>query len=168
MKPTKNTITPYLWFDNQAKDAVNFYVSLFPNSKTTGGATVSDTPIVSFNLWGQDFLAMNAGPMFKINPSISFYVYCGSENEIEKLYCALSEGGNVMMKLDKYPWSEKYAWVQDKFGVSWQLDIADNCCEQKILPALMFANDKFTKVKEAVNLYTSIFPDSKVMLESPY
>lgn len=173
MKPTKTDIVPHLWFDKEAKEAVSFYVSLFPNSKTTGSTTISDTPsgnadILNFKVWGQDFMAINAGPMFKINQSISFYVYCGSETEIEKLYCALSEGGTVMMKLDKYPWSEKYAWIEDKFGVSWQLDIADNCCEQKILPCLLFANDKFTKVKEAATFYTSIFADSNVLMEAPY
>src|SRR5215471_12222854 len=114
-----NTIVPHLWFDKQGREAVDFYVSLFPNSKVLGSTTISDTPsgnadILTFSLWDQDFMAINGGPMFTINPSISFYVYCGSETEIEKLYCSLSEGGNLMMKLDKYPWSEKYAWVQDK------------------------------------------------------
>src|SRR2546428_4734098 len=106
MKTTKNKIVPSLWFDKEAKEAVNFYVSLFPDTKAAVVTTINDTPsgnvdILNFKLWGQSFMAINAGPMFKINQSISFYVYCGSELEIEKLYCALSEGGIVMMKLDK-------------------------------------------------------------------
>ncbi len=123
---------------------------------------------VAFQLEGQSFSALNGGPHFKINPSISFFVYCESENKIEKLYNRLSDGGIVMMPLDKYDWSPKYAWVQDKFGVSWQLDVEQINNPQKILPALLFANEKFDKVKEAVTFYTSVFPDSKILLEAPF
>ncbi len=100
--------------------------------------------------------------------AISFFVYCESENKIEKLYNRLLDGGNVMMPLDKYDWSPKYAWVQDKFGVSWQLDVEKINNSQKILPALLFANEKFDKVKEAVTFYSSVFPDSKILLEAPF
>ena len=173
MANNKSQIVPHLWFDKEAVDAVNFYVSIFPDSKVTGKSTITGTPgggvdILTFHLWGQGFMAINAGPMFKINPSISLYVYCGSVNEIERLYLELSNGGMVMMPLDKYPWSEKYAWVQDKFGITWQLDIDDIIGHQKIVPSLLFANEKFDKVREAVGFYTSIFPDSNIILEAPY
>ncbi len=161
MATIRSKIVPHLWFDKEAVDAVNFYVSIFPDSKVTGKSTITGTPgggvdILTFHLWGQGFMAINAGPMFKINPSISLYVYCGSVNEIERLYLELSNGGMVMMPLDKYPWSEKYAWVQDKFGITWQLDIDDIIGHQKIVPSLLFANEK------------SIFPDSNIILEAPY
>jgi len=173
MANNRSKIVPHLWFDKEAVDAVNFYVSIFPDSKVTGKSTITGTPgggvdILTFHLWGQGFMAINAGPMFKINPSISLYVYCGSVNEIERLYLELSNGGMVMMPLDKYPWSEKYAWVQDKFGITWQLDIDDIIGHQKIVPSLLFANEKYDKVREAVGFYTSIFPDSKIILEAPY
>ena len=90
MSSISNKIVPHLWFDKEAKEAANFYVSLFPNSKIKGITTITDTPsgdadIVSFNLWGSDFMAISAGPMFKFNPSISLFVYCGSEKEIDRI-----------------------------------------------------------------------------------
>jgi len=173
MANNRSKIVPHLWFDKEAIEAANFYVSIFPGSEIIGQTAISGTPggdvdILTFHLSGQGFMAINAGPMFKINPSISFYVYCGSINEIERFYQELSNGGMVMMPLDKYPWSEKYAWVQDKYGIIWQLDIDDIIGYQKIVPSLLFANEKFDKVREAVGFYTSIFPDSKIILEAPY
>jgi len=173
MANNKSQIVPHLWFDKEAVNAVNFYVSLFPDSKVIGKSTISGksdggVDILTFHLWGQGFMAINSGTSYKINPSISFYVYCGSINEIERLYQELSNGGMVMMPLDKYPWSEKYAWVQDKFGLTWQLDINDVIGHQKILPSLLFANEKYDRVKEAVGFYTSVFTGSKIIMEAPY
>ncbi len=173
------TITPNLWFDKNAEEAVNFYTSLFPNSKINStsrfgkegfehhGMPEGTVMTMSFELEGQNFVALNGGPIFKFNESVSFFVYCESDERIEFLYKKLSEGGSINMPLDKYDWSEKYAWVKDKFGVSWQLDVDKINSPQKIVPALLFVNDKFTKVKEAVNHYTNIFPDSKIILEVP-
>ena len=174
------TITPFLWFDNNAEEAANFYVDIFDNSKIltvtrynnesakASGQKSGTAMTIAFQLEGQTFSALNGGPHFKINPSISFFVYCESENKIEKLYNRLMDGGIAMMPLDKYDWSPKYAWVKDKFGVSWQLDVEKINNSQKILPALLFANEKFDKVKEAVTFYTSVFPDSKILLEAPF
>ncbi len=166
-------IVPHLWFDKEAIAAAEFYVSLFPDARVTGKSAVGGTPsgeidILSFTLQGQKFMAINAGPMFKINPSISFYVYCGSEMEVDRLYAALSEGGNAMMPLDKYPWSAKYAWVKDRFGMTWQLDIDDVNSGQKVVPALLFNGKKSDKVKEAMELYCSVFPGSKMLVEAPH
>lgn len=170
---TNINITPHLWFEKEAVEAVNFYISLFDNSGVKKNKTLSNTPsgdmdIISFELWGSPFLAMNAGSRFKFNQAVSFFVYCGSEEKIDSLYARLSEGGTVMMPLDKYDWTSKYAWVQDKYGVSWQLDIDDIKTEQKIVPALMFANEKGGRVKEAIDLYTSVFPDSRILMEYPF
>ena len=170
---SKNKITPHLWFDKEAKEAAEYYASIFQNSEVTNITTISGTPsgevdIVSFKLWGVEFTAISAGPMFKINPSISFFVYCSSDSEIERLYNKLSENGSVLMPLDKYPWSNKYAWVQDKFGVSWQLDIDSIHSDQKIVPAILFANEKAAQVKNAVDFYCSIFQKSKILMESPW
>lgn len=170
-------ISPFLWFDNNAEEAVYFYTSIFENSKilkvtryNDASAKASGRPVdsvltMSFQLEGQTFTALNGGPHFKLNESISFFVYCKSDDEIEKLYNKLSEGGNVNMPLDKYDWSDKYAWVKDKFGVSWQLDVDKINSPQKIVPSLLFVNEKFSKVKVAVNHYTKIFPDSKIIFE---
>lgn len=170
---SKNKLVPHLWFDKEAKEAAEYYASIFRDSEVINVSTISSTPsgevdIVSFKIWGVEFTAISAGPLFKINPSISFFVYCGSGNEIDRLYKSLSENGTVLMPLDKYPWSSKYAWVQDKFGVSWQLDIDNIYSTQKIVPAILFVNEKAGKLKEAVEHYTTIFPDSKIMMESPW
>jgi len=173
-------ITPFLWFDNNAEEAVNFYTSLFDDSKILkvirydeASAKASDQKAgtamtVAFKLEGQNFTVLNGGPHFKLNEAISFFVYCESDEKIEKIYNKLSEGGEVIFPLDKYDWSEKYAWVIDKFGLSWQLDVDKINNPQKILPALLFVNDKVLKVKEAVNYYSTVFPDSKIIMEWPY
>jgi predicted 3-demethylubiquinone-9 3-methyltransferase (glyoxalase superfamily) len=168
-----NKIIPHLWFDKEAVDAANFYVSLFPDSELSGITTIGGTPsgsvdIVTFSLSGAEFMAINAGPMFKINKAISFFVYCGSDSVIEDLYTKLTDGGSVLMPLGKYDWSSKYAWVEDKYGLSWQLDVDPVNSPQKIVPALLFNGAKSFRIKEAVNFYTSFFPDSKILLESLY
>jgi predicted 3-demethylubiquinone-9 3-methyltransferase (glyoxalase superfamily) len=173
-------ITPFLWFDNNAEEVVRFYTSLFDNSNiiritryneegAKASGQKSGTPMtIAFKLEGQLFTALNGGPHFKLNPSISFFVYCESENKIDLLYEKLSDGGFIMMPLDKYDWSSKYAWVQDKFGVSWQLDVEKINNQQKILPALLFVNEKNLRLKEAATYYSSVFPNSKIIMEYPY
>ncbi|MCU0372526.1 MAG: VOC family protein [Ignavibacteria bacterium] len=166
-------IVSHLWFDIEAVNAAKFYVSIFPDSKLSDITTIGGTPsgnvdIVNFSLSGAEFMAINAGPMFKINKAISFFVYCGSDSLIEILYTKLTEGGSVLMPLGKYDWSSKYAWVEDKYGVSWQLDVDPVNSRQKIVPALLFNGAKSLRIKEAINFYTSVFPDSKILLESLY
>jgi predicted 3-demethylubiquinone-9 3-methyltransferase (glyoxalase superfamily) len=174
------SITPNLWFDTNAEEAVNFYTSLFPNSKINStsrfgkegfehhGMPEGTVMIIEFEMEGHKFTALNGGPVFKFNESISFFVYCESDERIEFLYKKLSKDGSINMPLDKYDWSEKYAWVKDKFGVSWQLDVDKINSPQKIVPALLFVNDKVTKVKLAVDLYKNIFPNSKLIFSTPY
>ena len=173
MASSKNKIVPHLWFDKEAKEAIAFYTSVFPGSELISATEIGGTPsgnvdILTFKLKGQDFMAINAGPFFRINQSISFSVYCGSEKEIHRLYEKLAEGGSVLMPLDKYDWSPKYAWVQDKFGVSWQLDIQDIDSPLKIVPTILFVNEKSARLKEAVYFYKSIFPESEIIMEAPY
>ncbi|MBE0539062.1 MAG: VOC family protein [Ignavibacterium sp.] len=168
-----NKITPHLWYDKEAKEAAEFYCALFPDSKITNVTTLHNTPsgdadIVSFELIGQNFMAISAGPFFKLNESISLFAYCESDEKIEQVYHKLCEGGKILFPLDKYDWSPKYAWVVDKFGLSWQLDVEKINNQQKILPALLFVNDKVLKVKEAAEFYCSVFPNSKIMMEFPY
>lgn len=172
MTNSSTKIVPHLWFDRQAKEAASFYTGLFPDSgikteTSIGGTPSGDLDIITFQLWGNDFMAINAGPMFTFNPSVSFFVYCGSDGEIERLYAALSEGGQVMMPLDKYPWAGRYARVQDRYGLTWQLDVDDINSDQKIVPALLFVNEKSGRLKESVAFYTSAFPGSRVIMEMP-
>src|SRR6185437_15413653 len=141
-----NQLYPCLWFDGNAKEAATFYSSAFDNSKI-----ISENPIVvMFELEGVLFMGLNAGPQFKINPSISFFVYCNSAEEVEKKWKQLSDGGSVLMALDKYPWNDKYGWCADKYGVNWQLMLHDKV-GQKIVPSFMFTQQQSGKAEEAIN-----------------
>ncbi len=156
-------ITPHLWFDKEAKQAAEFYTALFPDSKITSSSTIHDTPsgdcdIMAFELCGEPFMAISAGPVFKINPSISFQVKCATKDEADTFWKALSEDGMALMPLQAYPFSEYYGWIQDKYGVSWQLMyMADQPIEQKIVPVMTFVGGAYGKVEEAMNRYVEIF-----------
>lgn len=175
-----DSIVPCLWFDNEAEEAAEFYTSLFNNSSVKKitrfgkeGFEYHHKPegsvmTVDFELNGQKLLALNGGPEFEFNEAVSLFVYCGSEDRINFFYGKLTEGGSINMPLDKYDWSPKYAWVKDKFGVSWQLDAEDINSKQKIVPSLLFVNEKFMKVKEAINFYSSVFPHSKILIDVPW
>jgi predicted 3-demethylubiquinone-9 3-methyltransferase (glyoxalase superfamily) len=155
-----NTIYPCFWFDGQAQVAAEFYCSVFANSKIT-----VDTPmVVNFSLNRQKFMGLNGGPEFKINPCISIFAMCETENETDEVWQKLSNGGKVMMPLDKYPWSEKYGWLQDKFGVSWQIAQGklDDVHGQKFTPCLLFTGPQHGRAEEAINFYTSVFQPSSV------
>ena len=172
---TLQKITPFLWFDKEAKEAAEFYVSLFgKNSKIKEITTIHNTPsgdceIVSFELLGQPFMAISAGPLFKFNPSISFHIKCKMKGEVDTIWKGLSERGTVLMELGAYPWSEKYGWVQDKYGLSWQvIFVGDGRIEQKITPALMFVGDVCGKAEEAVNFYTTVFHNAKADITARY
>jgi predicted 3-demethylubiquinone-9 3-methyltransferase (glyoxalase superfamily) len=166
-------IVPHLWFDSNAEEAVHFYASAFQNSKIDhisrygdAGAEVSGRPrgsvmTVDFKLNGQDFLAINGGPYFKFTPAISFFVKCETEAEIDALWPKFSDGGTVLMGSDAYPFSEKFGWINDKFGVSWQLSLSRE--KQTISPFLMFVGDNHGKAEEAISFYTSLFESSKII-----
>ncbi|MHB1330922.1 MAG: VOC family protein [Minisyncoccota bacterium] len=165
----KQKITPHLWFDKEAKEAAEFYVSIFPNSKMGKVTTLKDTPsgdadIVNFSLNGFNFMAISAGPLFKFNPSISFTVPCSTSEEVDRVWSKLSEGGMALMELGEYPFSKKYGWIADKYGVTWQIMLDDGkyAYKHKIIPTLLFVGDVAGKAEEAMNMYASIFPESKV------
>lgn len=161
-------ITPHLWFDKEARQAAEFYASVFPNSRVTNVTTLHDTPsgdcdVVSFKLAGQPFMAISAGPLFKFNPSISFTVSCKTKEEVDALWNKLIVGGKALMELDSYPFSERYGWLEDKYGLSWQIIVsAKGVAEQPVSPVLMFVGDVCGKAEEAMNFYASVFKNSKV------
>ena len=167
-------IIPHLWYDKEAKEAVEFYTSVFPNSAVTHIQTLHNTPsgdadIVSFNIMGYKFMAISAGPYFKLNPSISFMVnFDPSKNsdartQIDQIWEKLSEGGKVLMPLDKYPFSERYGWVQDKYGLTWQLIFTDPAGEERpvIVPSMLFTENVYGKAEEAGDFYISVFKNTK-------
>ena len=134
----KENITPCLWYNGQAKEAAALYCSVFTDAKIT-----AQSPIVtSIDVAGQSFTLLDGGPMYKPNPSISFYYICEKADELDRAWNTLSKEGMVLMPLDKYPWSEKYGWINDKFGVSWQII-------PTILSKLMSDPDKAGKAARA-------------------
>ncbi|QNL49227.1 VOC family protein [Olivibacter sp. SDN3] len=161
----KNLIFPCLWFDGKAKEAATLYCSLFNNSSITTETEM----VVNFKLNGQLFMGLNGGPQFKPTASISFFVTFENDHELERAWKGLADGGFVFMPLDKYDWSEKYGWVQDQFGISWQLSLG-NIREigQKLVPLLMFCGDYQGMAKDAIDHYVSIFDQSKVDMIATY
>lgn len=157
-------IYPCLWFDTQAADAASFYCKVFSN----GNIIEQNEMVVSFEIGGTKFMALNGGSRYKVNPAMSYFVYCGSLPEINRIYNTLVEGGSVLMPLQKYDWSPMYAWVQDKYGVNWQLDVEPIRSSQTIVPCLLFANSKLGQVKQAITHYMDIFPNPQSLLEAPY
>jgi predicted 3-demethylubiquinone-9 3-methyltransferase (glyoxalase superfamily) len=168
-----STITPHLWFDTQAREAGEFYASVFPDSSVTSVTTLRDTPsgdadIVSFSVRGQDFMAISAGPLFTINPSISFMVNFDPSRDddaaglLDTAWAKLADGGTALMPLDKYPFSERFGWMQDRFGVSWQLILTNPAGDPRppIVPALTFVGDVSGKAEEATDFYLEVFGDA--------
>lgn len=168
-------ITPHLWFDKEAKEAAEFYVSVFPASRVTYVTTLHGTPsgdadTVSFEIAGQPFMAISAGPFFKFNPSVSFFAnYDPSRDKearkhLDEAWEKLSESGQVLMPLDKYPFSERFGWIQDKYGLSWQLILTNPQGEERpfIIPSLLFVGSVAGRAEEAINFYRSVFMDSRM------
>jgi predicted 3-demethylubiquinone-9 3-methyltransferase (glyoxalase superfamily) len=112
-------ITPFLWFDGNAEEAANFYISIFKNSKMgkisrygdAGPGPKGSAMSVTFQIEGQEFFALNGGPQFKFTPAISFFVNCETQQEVDELWEKLSAGGRT----------DRCGWLQDKFGLSWQI-----------------------------------------------
>lgn len=173
-------LTPFLWFNDQAEQAVQFYTSIFKNSSAgmqvrydKAGAKASGMPegsvmTATFQIQGYDFVALNGGPVFQLNPSVSFFLnFDPSTNadaraELDQLWQKLSEGGIVLMPLDQYPFSQRYGWVQDRFGVSWQLILSNPGGEERsfIIPSFLFVGEQCGKAEAATDFYISIFENS--------
>ena len=166
-------ITPHLWFDTQAREAAAFYCDLFPDSQVDSVTTLHDTPsgdcdVVAFTLHGQPFMAISAGPMFTFNPSVSFFVNFDPSREpdaaarLERTWAALIDGGQALMPLDVYPFSKRYGWVQDRYGLSWQLILSDPDGDPRppIVPSLLYTGEVCGKAEEAGAFYRSVFDGS--------
>ena len=181
-------IVPNLWFDHEAEEAANFYTSIFAGSRmgtmtryTKAGFEIHGMPqgtvlTVEFELAGQRFVTFNAGPLFKFNPSVSFFVNFdpsrdrNAREHIDALWETFSTGGTTLMPLDSYPFSERYGWIQDKYGVSWQLILSNPGDDARpfIVPSLMFVGDVVGRAEEAVDFYVSVFGNSKRGITARY
>jgi predicted 3-demethylubiquinone-9 3-methyltransferase (glyoxalase superfamily) len=178
-------ITPNLWFDGNAKEAVDFYVSAFPDSKVvstiyypkSAAEGLADFQLnmagkeltLDFELGKQRFTAINAGPEFTFNQSISFLVNFDpsrddpARDHLDELWGKLIDGGTALMPLDAYPFSKRYGWVKDRYGLTWQLILTNPEGEPRpfIIPSLMFAGKNTNHAEEAITFYTSVFKDAK-------
>ncbi|MEX2513989.1 MAG: VOC family protein [Cyclobacteriaceae bacterium] len=174
IKPKKPNI-PCLWFDQEAEEAVNFYSEVFGNTEIL---TVSrygkegqehhrrpegSAMAVSFSMHGQEFLALNRGPLYPHSPGISFYVTCETVDEADSVWKTLEEEGNILMPYDQYEWSQKYGWLNDRYGVSWQISLGKlSDVKQKFVPSLMFVGAKFGKAEEAIDFYLGTFKEASL------
>lgn len=161
-------IVPHLWYDTEAGEAAKLYASALPESRIIGASKLGGTPsgeveIVSASLAGLEFQLLSAGPYFKFTPAASFLIACDTEAEVDRVWGALREGGSELMPLGTYPFSGRYAWVQDRYGLSWQVMLMGSILyDQKITPTLMFTGSVCGKAEEAVRFYASIFEDGSV------
>jgi predicted 3-demethylubiquinone-9 3-methyltransferase (glyoxalase superfamily) len=152
-----NDIFPCLWYDGEAKESADFYCKVFD------GKITADTPVVmNIEIFGQKLMLLNGGPHFTKNASVSFMVICDTEAEVQKYWDQLLDGGMALMPLDSYSWSKKYGWVQDKYGVTWQIFLGEKASEQKVIPTLMFIHENNGKAMQAMELYTTVFPNSSI------
>lgn len=177
-KNNAERIAPFLWFAYNAEEAMNFYISCFKNSQIASksyyneeSAKASGQPkdslmAASFTLNNQEFMVLNGGPVFQFNPSISLFVNCETEPETDELWNKLSDGGKVLMEYKTYPFSKKYGWIQDRFGLSWQLNFTET--PQKIAPCLMFTGKQAGRTEQAMNYYMSLFKNSGVQILARY
>jgi predicted 3-demethylubiquinone-9 3-methyltransferase (glyoxalase superfamily) len=177
---TPSPIIPCLWFDDQAEAAAEFYVSAFrggsvdavvhypESAPNPSGRPPGSVVTVDFTVAGQRFTALNGGPAFAINPSISFFVFRPTAVEVDGLVPALLDGGSALMALDAYPWSERYAWVMDRFGVSWQVMAAAGVEQVTVAPCPMFTGPQHGRAREAIDAYVAAFPGSGVEFVDAY
>ncbi len=158
-----------LWCNNNAQEMAEFYTAAIPSVKQGNKSYYGDFAprceqqigaLMTFDLKVQDheFMLLNAGDTYKPNPTISYYINCKNAAEVDSIYAELSKGGKDLMPLDSYPFSERYAWIEDKFGVSWQIIMVD--MPQKVAPCLMFIGAQHGRAHEAIKFYTSIFKNS--------
>lgn len=183
------TIIPNLWFDGNAEQAVEFYCSVFPESKTLetmrypneGLADfqkdMAGKPLViEFEIGGQHFTAINADDTFKPTPAISFFVNFdpsrddAAREHLDEMWTKLVDGGRVLMEIGEYPYSKRYGWVEDRYGVSWQLILTDPAGEPRpfIVPSFFFCGQVQNQARAALDFYTSVFKDAKIGTVATY
>ncbi len=168
-------ITPFLWFDSQAEEAAKLYASLFDGSKIGGVRRYGDAGpgpkghvmTLAFQIAGIDLMALNGGPAFAFTPAVSFFVTCSSEKQIDSLWTKLSEGGKVFMEYGKYPFSEKFGWASDRYGLTWQLNLAAGKATN-VTPFFLFVGKQNGKAEEAIAYWGSILGGSAVQQLARY
>lgn len=176
-------ITPHLWFNAQAREAVAFYVSVFDGARVNQHSVLHGVPtptgdcdVLWFELSGQPFIAIDGGPQFTINPSVSFILNFDPSQDtrarqrLDAMWDNIAEGGQPLMPLDRYPFNDRYGWVQDRYGVSWQFILSNPTGDPRpfITPSLLFTGDVCGKAEEATDFYMSLFGDARRGLMARY
>lgn len=160
-----HSIYPCFWFDNQGQQAAEFYCSIFNNANITA----SNPFVTEFNLNGFKVMALNGGPKFNINPAISLFVNCNNIDDVNQIWDKLIVGGKAMIDIGEYDWSKRYGWLQDKFGITWQISHSENPeHHQHITTAMLFTSNAFGQAKVAMNFYCNIFKDAGITQHIPY
>lgn len=160
--------SPCLWFNGKVEEAAEFYVNAFEQGKINKVDYYVDSEhqpkgsvlTISLTLAGQEVILLNGGPEFNFTPAISFFVECETEAQIDKLWETLSHNGEVLMEFGSYPFSKKYGWLKDQYGVSWQLVLSET--PQSIAPSFLFVGEQFGKAEEAMNQWIEIFGEGQV------
>ena len=175
-------ITPNLWFDGNAKEATEFYTSAFADSKVSATSYYPTEDLadfqkdlagkelaIDFELSGYKFTAINAGPEFRVNPSVSFMLnFDPSQDDqarehLDTLWDKLIDGGEAMMELGEYPYSKRYGWLKDRYGLTWQLMLTNPEGEPRpfIVPSLMFTKQNLYHADDAIKFYREVFKDTR-------
>lgn len=176
-------IVPNIWTTRAADEAAAFYLGAFPEARVVERTTypaeglldfqqefAGETLTVTIELSGYRLTLINAGDEFTPNPSVSFFLNfdpafrIDARGDLDRVWQSLSAGGTVLMDLGEYPFSKRYGWVQDKFGVSWQIMLTDPEGDPRpfVVPNLMFSGDAQNKAGEAVDFYRSVLPDAEL------
>lgn len=168
-------IIPHLWFDGAAEDAARLYTALIPDSRIGAvmrygragherhGQPEGAVMTVEFELGGHRLVGLNGGPHFRPTPAVSYFVTLEAEAEADGVWTGLTEGGAALMPLDAYDWSPRYGWLNDRYGVSWQIALGKRTdVGQAVTPALLFCGPRAGRAEEAVAHYASVFPGSRI------
>jgi predicted 3-demethylubiquinone-9 3-methyltransferase (glyoxalase superfamily) len=172
---TEPRIVSCLWFDKEAADGVRLYTDALPDARPVatshdpeaqgnpGDVARAKELTVAFEAGGCSFTTLNGGPHFKPNASVSFFVELPRVEDVDRTAGLLIAGGQALMPLGTYAWSDRYAWVSDRFGFHWQVMLARRPLERAaIAPCLMFSDAQQGRAEEAMRAYASIFPGSAV------
>jgi predicted 3-demethylubiquinone-9 3-methyltransferase (glyoxalase superfamily) len=168
-------IIPTLWYDDDAVEAARTYVSLVPGSRLGNtvdyggvgqeihGRPAGSVMLQDFELAGTRVTALNGGPHFRFTPAISLFVTLPDRAAVDRLWSGLADGGEVLMPIDAYPWSERYGWLNDRWGLSWQIALGDPAQSGRaVAPLLSFAGPRAGGAEAAIRDWTALFPDSAI------
>ena len=174
-------IVSCLWFDQNGADGVRLYTEALPGARAVATSyypDAHDTPsgvaggkelTVAFEAGGSSFTTLNGGPHFKPNGSISFFVEVETAGDVDRIAARLVEGGQTMMPVGEYPWSNRYGWVADRFGFNWQVMLPRTpVARPAIAPCLMFSDAQKGRAEEAMRAYVAIFPASEIQTVARY